>query len=656
MCKMAHFGNCDPETADQEYCIFHKPNKSEEEAVEFYRKFLERFKPRVEEIEVDWHKIKRLVFEKPVDARGFVFPKISLEIEYTDPKTGDTWRGTSPFEYAVFEQDAIFSDAIFEDSISFKGAVFKGNAVFEYSEFRGLTTFEGSTFEIESKFKEVVFKEGVEFSGAKFEKKVTFENSKFDIRTMYLSDGEYSVGVSFFGCKFKGDTDFSGAKLTNPSFRYATFEGAVFFKNTTFTKGALEFGTFNFKDTTFEGDANFSSATFDGNVFFVDAEFKKKSDSAIENNEHSKVKFSRCMFNGFADFRNCKCDENVEISFANSIFKDVAAFDFAEFGTAIFNFSVFKDNMEFNEATILKPVEFRRVTFESHVKFLRDKFRDTVTFLDSIFKKDVIFDWSLFEGLVELTAEYHGKLSFKRSAFYLGVQIDWDRVVVKDIDAKKELVRIYVDALKKEGRIKEAYRFALEFKKELNRDRRKKGTIKDKLTAYIEWIALELPSEYLTNWKRTVISSILTILIFGAIYYGISVVGGGGIRDSCCEFSGANISISNNVSIKWTNSFNVTLNKSFTVQNLSSNTIAMATRDNNSLRGCILKETPHIITDILNYIYFSAVTFTTLGYGDFHPVGIVKILASIEAFLGVIYAAMISAILGKELFVEEFEE
>ncbi|CAD5244967.1 hypothetical protein [Thermococcus camini] len=76
MCRMAHFGNCDPETADQEYCIFHKPDKTEEEVIEFYRKFLKRFKPKIEEIEVDGEKKKRLVFKEPIDARGYVFPRI----------------------------------------------------------------------------------------------------------------------------------------------------------------------------------------------------------------------------------------------------------------------------------------------------------------------------------------------------------------------------------------------------------------------------------------------------------------------------------------------------------------------------------------------------------------------------------------------------
>lgn len=39
MCKLEVFGDCDPETKNQEYCIFHKPNKTEEEAREFWKKF-----------------------------------------------------------------------------------------------------------------------------------------------------------------------------------------------------------------------------------------------------------------------------------------------------------------------------------------------------------------------------------------------------------------------------------------------------------------------------------------------------------------------------------------------------------------------------------------------------------------------------------------
>ena len=39
--------------------------------------------------------------------------------------------------------------------------------------------------------------------------------------------------------------------------------------------------------------------------------------------------------------------------------------------------------------------------------------------------------------------------------------------------------------------------------------------------------------------------------------------------------------------------------------------------------------------DFGDSFYFSTITFTTLGYGDFSPTGWLKALTSLEAFLGV---------------------
>jgi len=155
MCKMAHFGNCDPETADQEYCIFHKPNKSEEEAVEFYRKFLERFKPRVEEIEVDGERMKRLVFEEPVDAKGFVFPTL--------PKIF--------FGFSVFNGDVDFRFSIFEEYANFSGSIFKNTANFGGCIFKKYADFSGARFLDEAYFWEVVFQGYCDFVQAEFQKK-----------------------------------------------------------------------------------------------------------------------------------------------------------------------------------------------------------------------------------------------------------------------------------------------------------------------------------------------------------------------------------------------------------------------------------------------------------------------------------------------------
>jgi hypothetical protein len=41
-----------------------------------------------------------------------------------------------------------------------------------------------------------------------------------------------------------------------------------------------------------------------------------------------------------------------------------------------------------------------------------------------------------------------------------------------------------------------------------------------------------------------------------------------------------------------------------------------------------------ILYKFFSTIYFSVVTFTTLGYGDITPVGFSRLIATIEAFIG----------------------
>ncbi len=227
MCKMAHFGNCDLETADQEYCIFHKPNKSEEEAVEFYRKFLERFKPRVEEIEVEGDTVGRpeivsiavirFVFEKEINARGFVFPKIPDEdIRYTD-KNGNLFIGHFSFIFSVFEEEVSFSSAIFEE-MNFSLAHFKKDALF-----------------INCKF------EDIDFSQAIFEGNANFMESRFE-RAMF--DNTYFESAIFTQCEFK-KADFFASYFKIASFKWAKFEYEVDFSEAIFCYVDLEDSLFN---------------------------------------------------------------------------------------------------------------------------------------------------------------------------------------------------------------------------------------------------------------------------------------------------------------------------------------------------------------------------------------------------------------------------
>jgi len=55
------------------------------------------------------------------------------------------------------------------------------------------------------------------------------------------------------------------------------------------------------------------------------------------------------------------------------------------------------------------------------------------------------------------------------------------------------------------------------------------------------------------------------------------------------------------------------------------------------------------INVFLNSLYFSVVTFTTLGYGDITPFGISKLFASIEALLGGFILALFVVVFVKKM-------
>jgi len=143
MCKLEEYDNCDEETKDQEYCIFHKPNKSEEEAREFYEKFLKKFKPKKEKkiiIDlVDMKEIERLIFEEAVDCRRYVFPEIPEGVDFS-------------FAFSVFKGDARFEGATFKGSASFEDATFEKGAWFEDATFKGMADFLGKRVNFECKF------------------------------------------------------------------------------------------------------------------------------------------------------------------------------------------------------------------------------------------------------------------------------------------------------------------------------------------------------------------------------------------------------------------------------------------------------------------------------------------------------------------------
>ena len=179
MCKLEKYGNCDEETKNQEYCIFHKPNKSEKEAKEFYEKFLKKFKPKKERITVGLEEIERLVFEEKVDCSGYVFPKIPESVDFS-------------FVSSVFKGDALFKEATFEGIAWFKWAKFEGDVRFSGAKFEGVAWFNGTTFKGAAWFGKTIFKESAWFIEATFEGIANFRGKKEGSEYKFYSKLDFS--------------------------------------------------------------------------------------------------------------------------------------------------------------------------------------------------------------------------------------------------------------------------------------------------------------------------------------------------------------------------------------------------------------------------------------------------------------------------------
>jgi len=217
MCKLSFYGNCDPGTEGEEYCIFHRPGKAGEEAEEFWKKFFERFKPEEEELEIDEEKIRRFIFKEDVDCSGYVFPM---------PPEG-TGISMELFRYSIFEGRAIFRGATFP-KVDFRGASFSGGAIFfrtkfkgdaDFSdvEFTGRAIFWKASFSGEAIFSETKFKGDANFSGATFERSVSYT------RTEFYGSADFSKAR--FPILNEGGGEISEGLLSYASFR------RVYFKN-----------------------------------------------------------------------------------------------------------------------------------------------------------------------------------------------------------------------------------------------------------------------------------------------------------------------------------------------------------------------------------------------------------------------------------------
>lgn len=400
-------------------------------------------------------------------------------------------------------------------------------------------------------------------------------------------------------------------------------------------------------------DYNFSEFIFIGKIGF-EKEFKVNtfknayfSDAIFEN----EVNFQNATFESSADFERITFKSVV--NFVNTTFKSYAFFD----GT------IFKKYVNFGAATFEGIAGFVDAIFDDDADFEDAIFKDDTSFKEAIFKKDVNFSWAKLPPgkFLSLIVKGRGNIFFEQTFLehiILSLDLEKDtfidftnatlrntRIKMEEIDGHilqeqektfseaKEIYLLlknnfhsigkYKDeswAFKKE---KDMERLSYSFNsfirntesEEKNNEGKESNEKKSKFILFFNWLRTKNFRKWLSSCffniiygygerPQNVIFSAMFIIIFFAIFF--SIVG--------------------------INSLEIIEMEGPTVQEIFNSDSEIV------FKGNLLSKTTNYFLDCL---YFSVITFTTLGFGDFRPLeGWGRIFAGTEAFIGAFMMAL----------------
>ena len=389
--------------------------------------------------------------------------------------------------------------------------------------------------------------------------------------------------INFIGFYFPPDTtDFSNKNFQKSvSFNCAKFSGDANFWGATFSEKA------DFCDATFSEKANFIDATFSEKADFIDATFSEKA-YFMDATFSEDANFWRTKFSEDANFWRTKFSEKAD--FMNAIFLGDANFWDAELTgkfvvipnkskTIIFKNTYFSDNVRIKAD--LSKCSFANSNIErvdmTDSSWMRNDDKPKKSF--SAFYERIRNKIGMSETSIKIWEEQQGEL-----------KSNW-----------KELEGIYrrlKQSYQKFGDTSTAGKF---YYQEMECKRKQlKG-----IERYFQYFIYKKLCGYGEKPFNVILASLFLIILFAFSYLF------GGI-----EFVGSSIlKVPPNVI-----DYNLSLN-SFGIQ-------------------WVMNNFNSVFEDFLLCIYTSVITFTTLGYGDVHPIGFSRIIASVEAGFGIIMTAL----------------
>jgi len=484
---------------------------------------------------------------------------------------------------------------IFHDSSQEKDVNFFRQKLEEKLE-KGDYRFRGYIFPDELHIRKKNFERDVDFTDA------TFQDADF-------SGTVFNQNADFDRVIFHKDASFNGASFHKD----ASFNGASFHKDASFN--GVVFQLAHFYDAIFQS-VDFSRATFRDNVDFARAIFRHD------------VHFNGTIFQASAMFGSTF---HKSAFFEEAIFQAKTAFTGDAFhNDAYFIRTAFNGLTIFLNATFHGIAYFSEATFDSS-GFINITFHDLTVFTGSVFKKDIRFMGSVFQDVsfhsaivernFEFTASKIRELDLRNAQFLFKGHVTTDLSKtgfhrcefenVAFVDCKWP-EKIYEEILKNDGNVKLTYKELEAIYRNLKQNMQRHGdyskagdfyyremecrkkTMRKKRFS-LDWFKsfgyslLKYTCGYGEKPERTALSSILTISTFALLYWVFE----------CLQYP---------------------------VQNLT------------------------LLHQIKYTVYFSFVTFTTLGLGDIHPVndwGI--LLICLEAVTGAFLIALFVVVFARKM-------
>lgn len=512
--------SCPHGSADNaDCCPVHRQSASTQEVRSFIKEACERepvgpretqfFGAKCNEIKLD-HLALNGSSMFPIDLRDGDFGDVTINnsrIQRPISLAGATIRGSIDCKKTVFSQD-----------LNIQNAVISGDATFDLAKIENWCDIGSTCFNSKATFNGTVFARGIIATGVEFNGHSKFVNTNFNEMANFRNatfvgradfDGpEFFLDARFDGSDFKSPAFFETTKFHQVGvFRDVVFEGPVSFRN------CLSTGRASFQNATFEDTALFPGVEFESVATFNGAEFYQGIDLCEAS--ISEIKFEPSIIES----------EDAVIGFREASIKG-GTLQVPDSGVSV---------IQLTNAT-LGDVELRS--------------NGTKPALDSFILNDVRYEGFHFDRLEkELrnggrrleTVGSSGYRDWWQSTLSILPSDRWQRQQTPEDGSdgfeNSTLERTYRKAKNGADRVGEPKISSYFFRREMKyRRKRHWETVRDsgasrgrRLTAGFQWIAnaaLYITAGYGERPSWTIISSVVSILLFAGVYISLGVYTG----------------------------------------------------------------------------------------------------------------------------------